>query len=108
MLDGFVHGKTGIWRNLKITFLAADREITISAAIRHLRGIMTAVDDERLKDELYVVESLLNSKIESWIYRLQKLDENGNSSVIDALGTFKTVMEQEFTDLLSDHKFCIF
>ena len=91
---GFVHTVKGITRRLLVTFLAADPEITTQGAIRHLRGVRGMVDDERLKDELRIVEMLLDHRVDTWVYEIQKLGSGTKYEIIlGALDTFQRVLE---------------
>ena len=91
---GFLYEESRIRRNLIITFNWTN-DINIAGALVHLKRILTTVDDERLKDELGVVESLLLNRVEYWVNNIQRLNEGGKfDKLLEALYAFRTVIER--------------
>ena len=94
MTEGFLHGEWGIRRNLIVTVNWMN-SVTIADALVHLERIIKVVNDERLKDELRVVESLLNNMVEPWVNIITGLNGGGRyNKLIEALYAFRTVIER--------------
>ena len=91
---GILHEENGIRRNLIVTVNWLS-DLNITNALVHLKRMRASVDDHRLRDELGVVETLLNNRVEQWVILIEKLNGGGKyTKLIEGLHAFKVVMEK--------------